>query len=35
MEAGASLGHLWLEGYFGMGDPLVNAGAPEDERLNS
>jgi len=35
MDAGASLGHLWLEGYFGMGDPLVNAGAPEDERLNS
>ena len=35
MDAGASLGHLWLEGYFGMGDPLVNAGAPEDERLIS
>lgn len=28
MEAGASLGHLWMEGYFGLGDPLVNAGAP-------
>ncbi|HKI53117.1 MAG TPA: AAA family ATPase [Anaerolineales bacterium] len=28
MEAGASLGHLWLEGRFGMGDPLVNQGAP-------
>ena len=28
MEAGASLGHLWLEGQFGMGDPLVNGGAP-------
>jgi len=27
MEAGASLGHLWMEGYFGLGDPLVNAGA--------
>ncbi len=27
MEAGASLGHLWLEGQFGMGDPLVNGGA--------
>lgn len=26
--AGASLGHLWLEGRFGMGDPLVNSGAP-------
>ena len=35
MEAGASLGHLWLEGYFGMGDPLVNEGAPEDARLLS
>lgn len=28
MQAGASLGHLWLEGRFGMGDPLVNQGAP-------
>jgi predicted ATPase len=28
MAAGASLGHLWLEGRFGAGDPLVNAGAP-------
>jgi predicted ATPase len=28
IEAGASLGHLWLEGRFGMGDPLVNQGAP-------
>lgn len=35
MDAGGSLGHLWLEGYFGMGDPLVNAGAPEDEGLDS
>ena len=35
MDAGASLGHLWLEGYFGMGDPLVNTGAPEDEGLHS
>jgi predicted ATPase len=29
MQAGASLGHLWLEGHFGVGDPLVNAGAPQ------
>ena len=29
----ASLGHLWLEGYLGMGDPLVNP--LEDERLIS
>lgn len=28
MTAGASLGHLWLEGRFGMGDPLVNQGVP-------
>ncbi|OJH34073.1 AAA family ATPase [Cystobacter ferrugineus] len=28
VEAGASMGHLWLEGRFGVGDPLVNAGAP-------
>ena len=28
VAAGASMGHLWLEGRFGVGDPLVNAGAP-------
>ena len=28
VKAGASLGHLWLEGRLGVGDPLVNAGAP-------
>ncbi len=28
LEQGAQLGHLWLEGHFGVGDPLVNAGAP-------
>ncbi len=28
MKAGASLGHLWLEGRFGVGDPLINQGAP-------
>ncbi len=28
VKAGASMGHLWLEGRFGVGDPLVNAGAP-------
>lgn len=26
---GASMGHLWVEGHFGVGDPLVNAGGPE------
>lgn len=25
---GALLGHLWMEGHFGVGDPLVNQGAP-------
>jgi predicted ATPase len=28
IAAGATMGHLWLEGRFGVGDPLVNAGAP-------
>jgi predicted ATPase len=28
VKAGATLGHLWMEGHFGMGDPLVNQGAP-------
>jgi predicted ATPase len=28
VRAGASMGHLWLEGHLGVGDPLVNAGAP-------
>ncbi|MDK2972873.1 MAG: hypothetical protein PWP23_2628 [Candidatus Sumerlaeota bacterium] len=28
LAEGASLGHLWMEGRFGLGDPLVNAGAP-------
>jgi predicted ATPase len=28
IQAGASLGHLWLEGRFGVGDPLVRSGAP-------
>jgi predicted ATPase len=31
VEAGASLGQLWLEGRFGLGDPLVNQGAPGQE----
>lgn len=26
MEQGALLGHLWMEGYFNVGDPLVNQG---------
>jgi predicted ATPase len=28
IAAGASMGHLWFEGRFGAGDPLVNSGAP-------
>jgi hypothetical protein len=28
VSAGASMGHLWLEGRFGVGDPLVKSGAP-------
>jgi predicted ATPase len=26
--AGAQLGHLWIEGHLGVGDPLVRSGAP-------
>lgn len=29
IASGASMGHLWLEGRFGVGDPLVNSGAPQ------
>jgi len=32
IKAGASLGHLWMEGHFGLGDPLVNQGAPAAKR---
>ena len=32
MAAGASLGHLWMEGHFGVGDPLVDHGAPSGLR---
>ncbi len=28
MSEGALLGHLWAEGYFGVGDPLTNQGGP-------
>lgn len=28
IEQGALLGHLWMEGHLGVGDPLVNQGAP-------
>ncbi|MBN2842307.1 MAG: AAA family ATPase [Sedimentisphaerales bacterium] len=29
LEAGATLGYLWMEGHFGFGDPLINSGAPK------
>lgn len=32
IEAGAALGYLWMEGHFGIGDPLVNHGAPRKRR---
>lgn len=28
LEGGATLGKLWMEGHFGVGDPLVRSGAP-------
>ena len=28
VENGALLGHLWTEGHFGVGDPLINFGGP-------
>ncbi len=28
MEAGAQLGDLWMEGHFGVGDPLTGGGMP-------
>lgn len=32
VRAGASLGYLWMEGHFGLGDPLVNQGGPRAAR---
>ncbi len=32
IDTGASLGHLWLEGRFGVGDPLVDSGGPSRSR---
>ena len=28
IKQGAQLGHLWMEGFLGLGDPLVNQGGP-------
>jgi predicted ATPase len=33
MDQGALLGHLWMEGHFNVGDPLVASGAPEQPNL--
>lgn len=33
LSAGGLLGDLWMEGYFGVGDPLVNEGAPSGIRV--
>jgi predicted ATPase len=35
IDEGALLGHLWLEGHFGVGDPLVNQGAPMRRSRNA
>jgi predicted ATPase len=32
VEQGALLGHLWMEGQLGVGDPLVNQGSPTAPR---
>ena len=32
VNAGASLGDLWMEGHFEFGDPLRNSGAPETDK---
>jgi len=29
VDEGASMGHLWTENHLGVGDPLVNSGAPQ------
>lgn len=31
-EAGGKVGHLWMEGFFDVGDPLVQAGGPVEPR---
>jgi predicted ATPase len=32
LAAGATLGHLWMEGHFGVGDPQVRGGRPAKGR---
>ena len=31
-EMTQSLGYIWMEGHFGLGDPLLNSGAPKTRR---
>jgi hypothetical protein len=33
VQEGAQLGHLWSEGRFGIGDPLINSGSPRKGAL--
>jgi predicted ATPase len=33
MDQGAQLGHLWMEGQFNVGDPLVASGMPTQPKL--
>jgi predicted ATPase len=33
MDAGAQLGHLWMEGYFQIGDPFTSYGGPTPTRM--
>jgi predicted ATPase len=35
VDKGALLGHLWMEGQLGVGDPLVNQGAPTRPSLRT
>lgn len=35
LEAGAKLGHLWMEGHFDVGDPLRASGGPRNGLLRS
>lgn len=32
IDQGSQLGYLWLEGHFGVGDPLVSSGKPVKQR---
>ena len=35
MTAGAQLGDLWMEGHFGVGDPLTRGGMPRGGRVSN